>query len=195
VETVLHVYGQDPASDPGAALVKGFLAAHDRIREYAEAHPELQGMGTTCTALALRGLKLFVVHIGDSRLYLLRRGTILRLTHDHSYVGRLVESGILRSEEAETHPQRHILTAALGAGDELSPDAFTEPLELEAGDALVLCTDGLWSQVSEKELLGVVSSNRPAAACTELVRIARDRGGPDNITLQILLVGENGSAN
>ena len=70
--------------------------------EYAEAHPELQGMGTTCTALALQGNKLFVVHIGDSRLYLMRKGTIQRLTHDHSYVGRLVESGILRSEEAET---------------------------------------------------------------------------------------------
>ena len=193
VETVLSVYGEEPSSDPGVALVKGFLAAHDRIREYAEAHPELQGMGTTCTALALQGHKLFVVHVGDSRLYLLRRGSIQRLTHDHSYVGRLVESGILRSEEAETHPQRHILTAALGAGMELSPEAFAEPMEVEAGDSLVLCTDGLWSQVSEKELLGVISENRPAAACQELVRIARERGGPDNITLQILLVGENGA--
>ncbi len=193
VETVLQVYGHEPSSDPGAALVKGFLEAHDRIRRYADEHPELQGMGTTCTALALQGHKLFVVHIGDSRLYLMRKGTIQRLTHDHSYVGRLVESGILRSEEAESHPQRHILTAALGAGTELSPDAFTEPLQVEAGDSLVLCTDGLWSQVTEKELLGVVSSHRPADACSELVRIARDRGGPDNITLQILLVGENGT--
>lgn len=193
VETVLHVYGQEPASDPGAALVKGFLTAHERIREYAEAHPELQGMGTTCTALALKGHNLFVVHIGDSRLYLLRKGTIQRLTHDHSYVGRLVESGILRSEEAESHPQRHILTAALGAGLELSPEALAEPLLVEAGDSLVLCTDGLWGQVSERELLSVVSSHRPAAACKELVQLARDRGGPDNITLQILLVGGNGS--
>ena len=193
VETVLHVYGEEPSSDPGAALVKGFLTAHDRIRQYAEEHPELQGMGTTCTAFALRGHNLFVVHIGDSRLYLLRKGTIQRLTHDHSYVGRLVESGILRSEEAETHPQRHILTAALGAGSELSPEALPEPLQVEAGDSLVLCTDGLWSQVSEGELLNVVSNNRPAAACKELVRLARDRGGPDNISLQILLVGENGA--
>lgn len=194
VETILHVYGHEPSSDPSAALVRGFLEAHDRIRQYADDHPELQGMGTTCTALVLQGQKLFVVHIGDSRLYLLRKGTIQRLTHDHSYVGRLVESGILRSEEAESHPQRHILTAALGAGAELSPEAFTEPLEVEAGDSLVLCTDGLWSQVSEKELLGVVSSHSPAAACRELVRIARERGGPDNITLQILLVRENGSS-
>jgi protein phosphatase len=194
IETVLDVYGHDPASDPGAALVKGFLAAHDRIREYADAHPELQGMGTTCTALALQGRKLFVVHVGDSRLYLLRKGIIQRLTHDHSYVGRLVESGILRSEEAENHPQRHILTAALGAGSELSPDALAEPMQVEAGDSLVLCTDGLWSQVNEQELLAVISHNKPAAACKELVRMARARGGPDNITLQILLVGENGTA-
>jgi len=193
VETVLHVYGHEPSSDPGAALVKGLLEAHHRIRQYAETHPELQGMGTTCTAMALLGHHLFVAHVGDSRLYLLRRGTIQRLTHDHSYVGRLVESGILRSEEAESHPQRHILTAALGAGTELSPEALAEPLVVQSGDSLVLCTDGLWSQISEKELLGVVSSHGPAAACMELVRIARDRGGPDNITLQILRVGENGA--
>jgi PPM family protein phosphatase len=194
IETVLDVYGHDPASDPGAALVKGFLAAHDRIREYAEAHPEYQGMGTTCTALALQGHQLFVVHIGDSRLYLLRQGKIQRLTHDHSYVGRLVESGILRSEEAESHPQRHILTAALGAGSELSPDALTEPLKVQPGDAFLLCTDGLWGQVNDQELESVLSRHSPAAACKELVRLARDRGGPDNITVQILRIGENGSS-
>jgi len=192
VETVLSVYEQETAQGPRAALLKGFQTAHDRIREYADEHPELQGMGTTCTALVLRDGEMYFVHVGDSRLYLARGNSIARLTHDHSYVGRLVESGILRAEEAESHPQRHILTAALGAGMEVSADAPDEPLALEPGDVLILCTDGLWSLVGETELLEIVRSHPPAVACSDLVKLARERGGPDNITLQILRFVPNG---
>jgi protein phosphatase len=192
VETILSVYEQDTAQGPRAALLKGFQTAHDRIREYAEEHPELQGMGTTCTALVLRDREMFFAHVGDSRLYLARGNSIARLTHDHSYVGRLVESGILRAEEAESHPQRHILTAALGAGVEVCADAPDEPFSLEEGDVLILCTDGLWSLVGERELLDVVRSQPPAVACSDLVNLARERGGPDNITLQILRFTPNG---
>ena len=129
---------------------------------------------------------MYFAHVGDSRLYLARGNSIARLTHDHSYVGRLVESGILRAEEAESHPQRHILTAALGAGVEVSADAPSDPLALEEGDVLVLCTDGLWSLVGERELLEIVRTQPPAVACSDLIKLARDRGGPDNITLQVL---------
>ena len=193
VETVLHIYEKDPAGDPRASLLKGFQEAHDRIRAYADDHPELQGMGTTCTALALIGRSLVFAHVGDSRLYLIRDGSIERLTHDHSYVGRLVASGVLRSEEAETHPQRHILTAALGAGMELLPDTSETPLALESRDALLLCTDGLWGVVSDGELQDTVSRLAPLRACSDLVQLARERGGPDNITVQILRVTDNGS--
>jgi serine/threonine protein phosphatase PrpC len=193
VETVLAVYEREADAGLREALIKGFQTAHDRIRQYAEDHPELQGMGTTCTAVVLRDHQLFFAHVGDSRLYLVRGDSIARLTHDHSYVGRLVESGILRAEEAESHPQRHILTAALGAGMDVSADAPVEPLNLEPGDAIVLCTDGLWSLVEERELHEVVRSHSPAAACAELVRMARDRGGPDNITLQVLRISPNGT--
>lgn len=192
VETVQDVYNKEPASDPRGALLKGFRTAHERIRQYADQHPEFQGMGTTCTALALHNLLLYFAHIGDSRLYLVRSNTILRLTRDHSYVGKLVESGVLRSEEAERHPQRHILTAALGAGSEVEAEAPVSPLRLEAGDVLVLCTDGLWSLVRELEVLEVASRLGATAACEELVRLARERGGPDNITVQILRVSGNG---
>jgi PPM family protein phosphatase len=194
VETIQDVFHQEPASDPRGVLLKGFQTAHERIREYAVAHPEFQGMGTTCTALALNDLHLYFAHIGDSRLYLVRGNSILRLTRDHSYVGRLVESGVLRSEEAERHPQRHILTAALGAGSEIEADAPTSPLTLETGDALVLCTDGLWSLVRETEILETVVSHPAPAACAELVNLARTRGGPDNITVQILRVSNNGAS-
>jgi PPM family protein phosphatase len=193
VEAIQDVYDQDPAGDPRNSLLKGFQEAHARIRRYAEAHPELQGMGTTCTALALNDYRLYVAHVGDSRLYLIRGKAISRLTRDHSYVGRLVESGVLNSEEAERHPQRHILTAALGAGGEVNAESPASPVVLENGDVLVLCTDGLWSLVHEDEILEIVHELDATAACTELVRIARERGGPDNITVQILRLSSNGS--
>ena len=116
VETVISVYRNFTGDDPQQALVEALQAAHERIREYGLAHPHLQGMGTTCTALALAGGFLYYAHVGDSRLYLVRRGRIAQLTRDHSYVGRLVESGVISREEAETHPQRNILTAAMGTG-------------------------------------------------------------------------------
>ena len=118
------------AGDPRSWLLEGFQAAHHRIQEYADKYPDLHGMGTTCTAMALLDHQLYYAHVGDSRLYLVRGSSISRLTHDHSYVSRLVENGVLRAEEAESHPQRHILTAALGAGDSVTPDCPPEPVSL-----------------------------------------------------------------
>jgi serine/threonine protein phosphatase PrpC len=189
VETVREVYDQAFRDDPQAALLESFGAAHARIQEYAELHPAFHGMGTTCTALVLRGRQLYFAHVGDSRLYLIRSARILRLTRDHSYVSRLVESGIVRAEDAEKHPQRHILTAALGAGREVTVDGAEQGLALQDGDDLLLCTDGLWSVVTEEELETSVSGNAPAECCRALVKLARKRGGPDNITLQVLHVG------
>src|ERR1700689_1894987 len=189
VETVREVYDQASGDNPKAALVESLSAAHTRIQNYAERHPAFQGMGTTCTALVLRGRRLYFAHVGDRRLYLVRGARIQRLTRDHSYVGRLVESGIVRAEDAERHPQRHILTAALGAGREVDVDGPDQGLALQDADHLLLCTDGLWSVVTEEELETAVSGNAPAQCCNVLVKLARQRGGPDNITLQVLRVG------
>lgn len=186
VETVRHVYDRDFADNPSQALLTALLAAHDNIQRYAVEHPEFQGMGTTCTGLAIVDHKLYFGHVGDSRLYVVRPDAIARLTRDHSYVGRLVESGIVRSEDAQSHPQRHILTAALGSGKELEPDVSEHPVEMQTGDKILLCTDGLWSVVTEPELADVVRSNPPAQACRTLVDLALERGGPDNVTVLVL---------
>jgi serine/threonine protein phosphatase PrpC len=188
VETVRQVYDLTSNSDPQQALVAAFYAAHANIQRYAAEHTQLQGMGTTCTALSIVGRQLFFAHVGDSRLYLVRATTVSRLTRDHSYVGRLVESGIVRSEDAESHPQRHILTAALGSGREVSPDTALLPIALEKGDTLVLCTDGLWSLVNEQELASAVRSGTPAESCLALVKLALERGGPDNVTVLVLRI-------
>jgi serine/threonine protein phosphatase PrpC len=186
VETVRDAYDRAFSDTPQAALLRAFSAAHERIQNYAEQHPEFYGMGTTCTAFVLRGRQVDFAHIGDSRLYLVRRSGISQLTRDHSYVGRLVASGIVRSEDAESHPQRHILTAALGVGEGALADSGDEELNLENGDALVLCTDGLWSLVSEQELEKVIQRNGPSESCDVLVTMALARGGADNITVQVL---------
>ena len=188
VETVRHVYDRYSADDPQGALSTAFQTAHDTIQRYAFEHPQFHGMGTTCTALAIVGRQLFFAHVGDSRLYLVRAGTISRLTRDHSYVGRLVENGIVRSEDAESHPQRHILTAALGSGRDIFPHIPEQPFMLEDNDVLILCTDGLWSLVGEQDLTRVAQTQPLSEACIQLVRMALERGGPDNITVQMLRV-------
>ena len=187
VETVRHIF-EDKFAGPQATLLAALAEAHLNIQRYADEHPQFQGMGTTCTALSIVDRQLCFAHIGDSRLYLVRTDSVARLTRDHSYVGRLVESGIVRSEDAESHPQRHILTAALGSGRDLIPDSPDLPVALEEGDTLVLCTDGLWSLVHEDDIARVVRAGAPAQACAQLVQMALDRGGPDNITVLILRV-------
>ncbi len=187
VETVRFVYDEQ-FSEPQSSLTAGLQTAHQMIQRYGEEHPQFTGMGTTCTALAIVDHQLYFSHIGDSRLYLARGKDLSRLTRDHSYVGRLVETGIVRSEDAESHPQRHILTAALGSGREITPDVPEHSLQLQQGDQLILCTDGLWSVVGEQEISRAVQNHSPSDACQLLVRRALEYGGPDNVTVIILRV-------
>jgi PPM family protein phosphatase len=202
VETLMAVYRDFGGGDPQVALIEGLQAAHEQIRQYSFAHPELRGMGTTCTAAAIvkgplsgadggeNGSKnydaLYYVHVGDTRLYLIRDGQITRVTRDHSYVGRLVESGMISSEEAETHPQRNILTAALGTNPDLIMDSPGRPEPLRPEDVLLICSDGLWGQVRDSEILDAVENKSAEHAGRKLIELARERGGPDNITVEIL---------
>jgi PPM family protein phosphatase len=188
VDTIQRVYAETPDSDPKTLLAAAFRQAHERIHQHAAKHPELRGMGTTATAIVLLSKQLYYSHVGDSRLYLVRAGKTSRLTHDHSYVSRLVEDGILTAEEAEVHPQRHILTTALGAGTDILLDMPEHPIALEAGDVLVLCTDGLWGQMQDQEVGQAVTGHRVSEACRVLVEMAKQRGGPDNITVQVLRI-------
>jgi protein phosphatase len=188
VETVRSVYDNAFGGNPQDTLVAAFESAHQNIQRFAAEHPQFYGMGTTCTAAAIVGHQLHFAHVGDSRLYLIRAGTITRLTRDHSYVGRLVETGIVRSEDAESHPQRHILTAALGSGRDVTPNFPEQPVLLEKGDLLLLCTDGLWGLVPDPDLARIAQANPPAEACQQLVAMALERGGPDNITVLLLRI-------
>ena len=194
VETLVAVYRDFGGDDPQAALIEGLQAAHEQIRRYSFAHPELRGMGTTCTAAAIVRVAdggtpydaLYYVHVGDTRLYLIRDGQITRVTRDHSYVGRLVEAGMISAEEAENHPQRNILTAALGTNPDLIMDSPGQPEPLRPKDVIVICCDGLWGLVRDSEILDAVENKSVEQAGRELIQLARERGGPDNITVEIL---------
>ena len=190
VETLVAVYRDFGGDNPQDALIEALQTAHERIRQYSFAHPELRGMGTTCTAAAIvRGAQydaLYYVHVGDTRLYLIRDGQITRVTRDHSYVGRLVEAGMISQEEAERHPQRNILTAALGTNPDLIMDSPGHPEPLRPEDVLLICSDGLWGLVRDPEILDVVENKSAEQAGRELIELARERGGPDNITVEIL---------
>jgi protein phosphatase len=186
VETLVAVYRDFGGDDPQQALVEALQAAHEQIRQYSFAHPELWGMGTTCTAAAIVHDALYYAHVGDTRLYLIRGGQITRITRDHSYVGRLVEAGMISPEEAETHPQRNILTAALGTNADFIMDSRGQPEPLRPEDVLLICSDGLWGQVRDAEILEAVENKSAEQAGRELIKLARERGGPDNITVSIL---------
>jgi len=188
VAAIQEVFSTTSGADPQALLERGFRLAHERILDYAAQHPELHGMGTTATAVALVQDQLYYAHIGDSRLYLMSGSDLSRVTRDHSYVGRLVENGVISSEEAETHPQRHILTAALGAGVEPVPEIPQHAITLRKGDVLLLCTDGLWGMLSDSEIQKAIASASLPEACQALIEQAKDRGAPDNITVQLVRI-------
>ena len=195
VETLVAVYRDFDGDDPQAALVEALQAAHESIRRYSFDHPELRGMGTTCTAIAIVRAPdqagppcdaLYYVHVGDTRLYLIRDAHITRVTRDHSYVGRLVEAGMISPEEAEHHPQRNILTAALGTNPDLVMDSPAHPEPLRPDDVLLICSDGMWGQMRDSEILNAVENHSAEQAGQLLIQLARERGGPDNITVEIL---------
>jgi protein phosphatase len=148
-------------------------------------------MGTTLTALQLDGNRLSIAHVGDSRAYLIRVGVIEQITDDHTIVSEQVARGMMTREEAARSDMRNILSRALGIGPEVKVDV--EELTVSEDDKLVLCSDGLSELVSEDEMLvEVQSSNRPEIVCNELVNLANQRGGEDNITVIVAhLRGKN----
>jgi protein phosphatase len=184
VETVRRRWAEGEGA-PGEDLVTAVSCAHNAIVDCAREHAELAGMGTTCTAAAVIGGLLYYAHAGDSRLYLIHGGEIRRLTRDQSLVQRLVDSGAITEAEAADHPDRNVLVSALGMRGAVSVEMSDGGIPLGPGDVLLLSTDGLHGLVGDAELLAAATECEPREACFKLVQLAKDRGGPDNITLQI----------
>lgn len=162
-------------------------AVHDanrRLHEMVGRDPTLKGMGTTLTAMLWNGTQVALVHVGDSRAYLLRRGELYQITHDHTLVQQLVDDGRITPEEAATHPQRSILLKALDGSDEVRPDLALR--EAQVGDRYLLCSDGLSGVVNAETLHATLTNvDDPDEAVRQLIDLANRGGGPDNITCVI----------
>jgi PPM family protein phosphatase len=176
---------------PIERLRQAFLVAHARLRKLAALKPQYAGMATTCVAAVVKNDRLVIAHIGDSRTYLIRSlpgspPSMTCLTTDHSMVTALLRAGIISPEELHTSPSRHMLIRMLGGGEDDTPGPDITTCLVHAGDHLVLCCDGLWSKLTEEQIATVVSRNTAQAACDQLVQLANEAGGEDNISAVVL---------
>jgi protein phosphatase len=163
------------------ALREAMTRANARIYSESQMNPDLRGMGTTTSALAIRDEHGWFAHVGDSRIYLVRGEEIKQLTDDHSLVASMVREGLLTAKEAETHPRRNVLQRSLGVAEDVDIDV-RGPLVIEEGDTYILCSDGLHGLVREEELKEIAKLPIQRAA-DEFVRLALERGAPDNVTV------------
>ena len=188
VDAVLGTY-RDAPGGPLEGLRLAFTAANQVVYAQSLAHPDRGGMGTTLTALLLREGEAFLAHVGDSRAYRVRGGMATALSVDHSLVAQLVRDGLLTADQARVDPRRNVVTRSVGVAPVVEPDVERIGEALRDGDTLLLTTDGLHGLVSDEELGAAGSDPDLDAVCGRLVALARQRGGPDNITVIAARVG------
>ena len=182
-----NVWGDDAENTPqqfAYRMKEAIELTNAQIHQYAKEHPETRGMGTTVTAVGILGPSIYLTQVGDSRGYLVRKGEAIQLTKDQSLMQRLIDAGELTEEEAEKSERRNIILQALGPDPKVRVDLTHQ--ELRKGDAVVLCSDGLSGQVKKPEIAKIVTENQDLQqACSALIALANERGGPDNITVII----------
>jgi protein phosphatase len=187
VEVLLRAYREQPAGAPaGQRLYRAVQQANIEIYDRAVAVPELRGMSTTLTAAVVERGTLTAVHVGDSRLYLIRGGTVTQLTRDHTVTAEKVRLRLLSAEKARLHPDRSVLTRSLGRELIVSRDRLTQPVG--GGDLLLVCSDGLHGVLPDEALARLTAGLAPAEACRALVEAANAAGTPDNLSAAVLRI-------
>ena len=190
ISTLEEVLPRMQAGVTPDSLIQAAQQANRRIFEKGSQDPSLAGMGTTLVGLVFTPEALICLNVGDSRAYRVRGNSIKQLSEDHTLVRELVKSGAIQLSEAEKHPVSHMLTRSLGPVSEVQVEASILPEPPELGDIYLLCSDGLYNLVSEEEMLGVVRQNPLDDANQILINLANQRGGPDNVTVLVISVGE-----
>jgi protein phosphatase len=190
VRTLAEAYyaGNDPAVIPN--LREAFAAANAAIYAKSTTGQQYRGMGTTCVVIVLRDGHAYIGNIGDSRVYKVNQRGIEQLTNDHSKVAEMVRRGIITREEAKTHPERSHLYRAMGPRASAEVDFFDD-MPLTSSRTYLMCTDGLFNHVDDEDMRRIVLASSPDKACRQLVQLANDRGGTDNITVQVIRVDVN----
>lgn len=192
--SVIEAAYEQMRNEPAEQLKEALETANKAIHQKSMQKSETEGMGTTCTALLLQDGYAYSAHVGDSRIYLIRKNAIYLMTEDHSAVMELVKRGELSLEEARRHPDKNVVTRCLGTRPQVEVSAWSEPLRLQPDDHFLLCSDGLYDQVNDEEICAIVAPRTAAAACEELVRITKERGAPDNVTVAVVGFKPVGSA-
>jgi len=191
VNAIRDVFVSDVESEalnPQELLSRGFHAANEAVYQGASSKPELSGMATTCVAAAVQGGKALIAHMGDSRAYLLRDGQLRRLTEDHSFVAEKVKNGEITEEQARRSRFRNVITRAVGLAPEAKPEIGG--VDLQSGDVLLLCTDGLTIPVSDGDIADILCSSSDAEeACSRLIKTALRNGGRDNVSAVVAAYG------
>ena len=192
-DIVSRVY-YETREEPGRALRHAVEEANRRIHAAAAEDESKQGMGTTCTALALCGGRAYAAHVGDSRLYMLRAGRLYQLSEDHSAVNEMVKLGIITKEQARTHEDKNVILRALGTTPDVEVSVL-DPFVVREGDRYLLCSDGLHDLVLENEIAAILTETEDIHAAGErLIALAKERGGHDNITVGIIAIMPEGTA-
>ena len=191
VEQVVRHYYREMSSDLAGSLSRALRAANAAIGERAEEDRGRTGMGTTLVAAVIRDGQVLVANVGDSRAYHLGRRGIAQVTEDHSWVEEQVRAGFLTPDQARTHPQRNLVTRALGTRPEIEIDLYEGVLW--AGDCMVLCTDGLSNHVGDEEIELAVRTHAPDEAAQMLLELVKERGGRDDATVLVARVAEHDS--
>ena len=184
---MLEKYSMSNESDPSYELREVFTRINAAIYQRSTSYESCRGMGTTLTALLIRDGIAYIGHVGDSRAYLVRNNVMHQLTEDHSVVGELVRRGMLTKNEAREHPQRNLLTRAMGTMPTV--DVKVTDIKIEPGDRYILCTDGLSGAIDDSTILyTVVSASAPRLVVDELIALANQNGGYDNVTVVAVFV-------
>ncbi len=186
VDTICKVYSESDHFNLADALHSAIVAANANIYTASSKSSELSRMGTTCTTLLLHEDTGIIGHVGDSRVYRIENGKIEQLTEDHTQVQAMLKEGVLTPEEAKVYPSKSVLARALGVEEKVKVDII-QNIELRNGQTYLLCSDGL-AKVTDSEILKIVSDNSPETACNQLVSLANERGGKDNVTVQIIKI-------
>jgi PPM family protein phosphatase len=185
IDTVSKTYfDRDESSEE--SLFFALTKANRNIWQSAAKNVQQKGMGTTCTAIAIVDTRLYLAHVGDSRAYLLKKGQLFQLSKDHTYVQTLVDQGVITPTEAEKHPERNVLTRAMGTHSKVEIDVAALPHAFEDDDRLFLCSDGLYDYLSNDEIAQLLLQPSLSESAAQLISLAKQRGGHDNIT--VLLV-------
>jgi protein phosphatase len=183
-----HLDDDTPSGDMLQSLRQAVFEGSEHLREVIRESPQLEGMGTTLTAILFAGGRLALCHVGDSRAYLVRDGVLSQITHDDTFVQTLIDDGRITPEEANTHPQRSLLLRALN-GQDVEPDLSMR--EARDGDRYLLCSDGLSGVVSEETLAEALKDPDPESTADRLIELALRSGGPDNVTVIVADVVED----